>query len=100
MLDSTEKHAAEAVELVPNPACKPRPITDTELLDKAMSKMKVIADENYRLRSAIKAVASANESNFNATLATAIELATAPVPYTLADFLPALRHPRSIKEPS
>lgn len=85
---------------VPNPACRGRLITDTELLDKAMDRMKVIADENHRLRTAITAVASANESDFNATLAVAIELAAAPLPYTLADFLPAFRQIHMSKEAS
>jgi hypothetical protein len=100
MLDSTENHAAMAIEFVPNPACKHRPVTDTQLLQLAMDRMKVIADENHRLRTAITAVASANESDFNATLAAAIDLATGPLPYTLADFLPAFRQIHMSKEAS
>jgi hypothetical protein len=85
---------------VPNPACRGRLITDTELLAKAIDRMKVIADENHRLRTAITAVRHASEEEFNATLAAAIELAAAPVPYTLADFLPAFRQIHASKEAS
>jgi hypothetical protein len=85
---------------VPNPACRGRLITDTELLAKAMDRMKTIAEENDRLRAAITAVASANESDFNATLAAAIDVATGPLPYTLADFLPAFRQIHVSKEAS
>jgi hypothetical protein len=87
----THNGAVITVEFVPNPACKNRPVSDTELLARAMDKMKVIADENHRLRQAITAVSSAPEQEFNTTLAAAIELAASPVPYTLADFLPTFR---------
>ena len=100
MLERTENHAAMTIEFVPNPACKHRQVTDTELLQKAMDRMTVIADENHRLRTAITAVRHASEEEFNTTLAAAIELAAAPVPYTLADFLPAFRQIHVSKEAS
>lgn len=80
------------VEFVPNPAAAGRLVTDTELLEKAMQRMKIIADENNRLRKAITAVSQASENGFNEALANAVEMAAEPVPYTLTDFLPALRN--------
>lgn len=74
---------------IPNLAT--RLATDTELLQRAMDRMKIIADENNRLRKAITAVSTAPENDFNNVLANALELAATPLPYTLSDFLPALR---------
>lgn len=86
------------VEFVPNPAAAGRVATDTELLQRAMDRMKVIADENHRLRQSIMALRHTSENEFKAALAAAIAQASAPLPYTLADFLPALRMP--VKEAS
>lgn len=80
------------IEFVPNPANAGRPITDTELLQNAMDRMKIIADENSLLRKAITAVSNAPEEDFTEALANAVDIASGPLPYSLSDFLPALRN--------
>jgi len=78
------------IEFVPNPAAAGRVMTDTELLQRAMDLAKAIADENHQLRKAILGIKSTDQE-FSHALNSAIELASAPVPYCLADFFPALR---------
>jgi hypothetical protein len=56
-----------------------------------MDTLKRVAEENHRLRQAITAVLAAPEDAFDEALAAAFEVAESPVPYSLTDFLPALR---------